>query len=279
MWISSAIVVLFIGVVWLEYRRPLRAMVESRSAHLARNLVVAGLSAATVALCERPLVMPLSALVEARQWGLLGMVHLPATIELIIAVVLMDYSLYLWHMLNHRVAFLWRFHLVHHVDRDLDASTALRFHFGEIALSVPWRALQVAIIGVGPGALSSWQALLLVSILFHHSNVRLPIAWERQLVRLIVTPRMHGIHHSAVQAETDSNWSSGLSVWDRLHGTLQLNVPQGQVEIGVPAYRAADDVSLPSILIAPFRHQRPSWQTPDGEAPTRMREPAGWLAP
>src|SRR5215208_1822575 len=103
----------------------------------------------------------------------------------------MDYTLYLWHMLTHRVPALWRFHQVHHCDLDMDASTALRFHFAEMAISVPYRAAQVAVLGVAPRPLSIWQTFLFVSILFHHSNLRLPLWLERRLSWMIVTPRMH----------------------------------------------------------------------------------------
>ncbi len=154
----------------------------------------------------------------------------------------------------------------------MDASTALRFHFAELALSVPWRAGQVMVIGVSPFAFSLWQTLLFLSIMFHHSNVRLPIEVERALNRIIVTPRMHGIHHSTVRAETDSNWSSGLTVWDYLHGTLRLNVPQDEIDIGVPAYREPEEVALESILEMPFTRQRATWELHEGfKLPTRHR--------
>jgi sterol desaturase/sphingolipid hydroxylase (fatty acid hydroxylase superfamily) len=169
-----------------------------------------------------------------------------------LAVVLMDYTLYLWHMLTHRVPALWRFHVVHHADLDLGATTALRFHFGELTISAAWRVAQVLLIGVTPLSLSTWQTLLFVSILFHHSNVRLSDATERRLVRFVVTPRMHGIHHSVVLEETDSNWSSGLTVWDRLHGTLRLDVPQDEIEIGVPSCRDPESVALGRMLALPF---------------------------
>ena len=118
-------------------------------------------------------------------------------------------------------------------------------------------------------AFSIWQTLLLVSILFHHSNVRLPIDTERRLNWLIVTPRMHGIHHSIVRKDTDSNWSSGLTIWDRLHGTLRLNVPQDQITIGVPAYREVEHVELLKIFAMPFGEQHPTWQLPDNGQPRR----------
>src|SRR6185295_3873165 len=132
-----------------------------------------------------------AAAVERRRIGLVPALGLPAWIGVALAVVLLDYTLYLWHVLTHRVPFLWRFHLVHHVDLDLDASTALRFHFAELVISVPFRAAQILLIGVSPLAFSVWQTLLMLSILFHHSNVRLPVEVERRLNLLFVTPRMH----------------------------------------------------------------------------------------
>jgi sterol desaturase/sphingolipid hydroxylase (fatty acid hydroxylase superfamily) len=234
-----------------------------------RNLGVAALSAATVQLVEMPLVRPLAGLVETNRLGVVPALRLPRWLDVALAVLLMDYTLYVWHVLTHRVPFLWRLHLVHHVDRDLDVSTALRFHCAEILVSVPWRAAQVTAIGVRPRALAAWQTLLMLSILFHHSNVRLPLALERRLMRLIVTPRMHGIHHSAVEDETNSNWSSGLTLWDRLHGTLRLDVPQNAITIGVPAYTTAEDVTLPRIVALPFVPQRPSWSDASGSPPSR----------
>ena len=241
-WLSGAVVAAtFVVLTWLERRRPLRRSVEPKSVRVARNL-------------------GLAALVVDRRWGLLQVAALPAWLEIPLAVVLLDYTLYVWHVLTHRVPWLWRLHVVHHVDLDMDASTALRFHFAELLVSIPWRAAQVVAIGVSPFALGVWQTALLVSIMFHHSNVRLPLALERRLVRVFVTPRMHGIHHSTVRAETDSNWSSGLTLWDRLHGTLRLDVPQEDVVIGVPAYRDPDDVRFARLLPMPFVPQRPSWE-------------------
>jgi sterol desaturase/sphingolipid hydroxylase (fatty acid hydroxylase superfamily) len=131
----------------------------------------------------------------------------------------------------------------------------------------------VTLIGVSPRALNIWQTALLLSILFHHSNVRLPIETERWLNRLVVTPRMHGIHHSLIREETDANWSSGLSVWDWLHGTLKLNVPQGEIIIGVPAYREPSEVGLAKILSMPFGEERPTWLLPGDGQPVRASLP------
>ena len=244
-------------LTWLEQRRPLRRTVTPKALHVARNLLFAVLSAAVVQLAERPLVRRTARAVERDRLGLLPALRLPRLLEDVFAVVLMDYTLYVWHVLTHRVPALWRFHAVHHVDRDLDASTALRFHAGELLLSVPWRVAQVRLIGVSSTALATWQTLLLLSIMFHHSNVRLPVALERVLARVVVTPRLHGIHHSVRRDETDSNWSSGLTLWDWLHGTLCTDVPQDAIEIGAPGYAASDDDSLPRLLALPFQTRDP----------------------
>jgi sterol desaturase/sphingolipid hydroxylase (fatty acid hydroxylase superfamily) len=162
---------------------------------------------------------------------------------------------------------------VHHADRDLDATTALRFHFAELLASVPWRAGQVAAIGVGPFPLSVWQTFLMMNILFHHSNVELSPRLEGMLSRVLVTPRMHGIHHSIIRAEEESNFSSGLTLWDALHGTLKLNVPQEEITIGVPAYREPREVRWVDVLIMPFKKQRPTWVLPGNGEPSRAPIP------
>lgn len=262
-WVSAPLMVGAFGLLlWLERRRPLRRAVEPKPRREARNLAVAAVGAAALSVTEKPVADALTAFVERRRVGLLKLVRLPAWLEVAVGCVLLDYTLYLWHVLTHRVPLLWRFHLVHHVDLDLDASTALRFHFAELLLSVPWRAAQILLIGVTPRALSAWQTFLFLSIMFHHSNVELPVELERRLNRLFVTPRMHGIHHSAVKEETNSNWSSGLTVWDALHGTLRLDVPQDAIVIGVPAYRDPAEVGLAQLLKLPFGEERPAWRLP-----------------
>jgi sterol desaturase/sphingolipid hydroxylase (fatty acid hydroxylase superfamily) len=234
----------FGALVWLERRRPLRREVEPKLNRSVRNLAIAAVGGVALQVVERPITRQLTRMVQKRSWGVLKCLRLPKTLETALALLLLDYTLYIWHWLTHRVPFLWRFHEFHHIDPDLDASTALRFHFGELIISIPWRAAQIILIGVSPEALNLWQTCLLLSIVFHHSNVRLPIEFERQLNRIVVTPRMHGIHHSIVEEETNSNWSSGLTAWDWLHRTLRLNVPQDQITIGAPPHRNSDQVTL-----------------------------------
>jgi sterol desaturase/sphingolipid hydroxylase (fatty acid hydroxylase superfamily) len=265
-----------------ETLRPLRSRIEPRLRRAARNFTAGGISLAVVTLLQTPLLAPVAGWTARNGFGILNAIRLPAAAATIAGILLLDYTLWHWHRINHRVPFFWRFHMVHHVDLDMDTTTGVRFHFGEMALSVAWRAVQIVLIGPSAAAIWIYQSLLFASVLFHHSNTRLPIGLERVLVRLVVTPRMHGIHHSDWKNETDSNWSSLLSVWDYLHRTAVLSVPQSKIEVGVPAYRRAEDVTLPRLLAMPFRRRRADWSLPDG-TPRIVRpnlpETAAVLAP
>lgn len=240
------------GLVWWEYRRALRPVHDSKVKRDARNLAAAGLAAAATSLLEVPVALALASRAQEQHTGLLPLAPLPAWSKPVIAVLLLDYTLYLWHRLTHQVPLLWRFHRVHHIDREMDASTAVRFHFGEITLSVAYRALQIALIGPTPATYLAWQTFLMMCILFHHANIELPLAWERRIARLFVTPRLHGIHHSIVAEHVNSNWSSGLTVWDWLHRTLRTDVPQKSIVIGVDNLRSDPDQALLHNLALPF---------------------------
>lgn len=262
--VADAVLLGIAEAVW-----PLRRPRERRSVRTARNLAIAALGFGTLFALQAPLVLPVSAWALAHGAGLLGRLPAGSPLRLLASFLLLDYTLWIWHRANHRIPFFWRFHRVHHVDRDMDASTGLRFHFGELALSAGYRALQIVVIGADPLALVIWQTVLVASVLFHHSNTRLPFRVERVLVRVLVTPRMHGIHHSDVRGEADSNWSSILSVWDYLHRTARLDVPQRALEIGVAAYQDPRDVTLGKILALPVRGTAGDWARADGRTPAR----------
>jgi sterol desaturase/sphingolipid hydroxylase (fatty acid hydroxylase superfamily) len=161
---------------------------------------------------------------------------------------------------------------VHHADPELDVSTGFRFHFGEVLLSTLFRVAQVGLLGVSLGAFAAYELVFQANTLFHHSNTRLPIRLERALNFVLVTPRMHGIHHSQVRGETDSNYGIVFSWWDRLHRTIGLNVPQSMIEVGVPGYGSVEASRLERLLIMPFERQREYWRRPDGTVPQRAAD-------
>ena len=251
-WLIAALAVAFVGLALVERRRPLRRSRDPSAARIGRNIVIGAITAGTMRALEAPIISRVARSVERRRWGLVPRLPIAAGWKTALMILLMDYTLYLWHVLLHRVPLLWRFHRVHHSDVDLDTSTALRFHVGEFALSVPWRAGQIAMLGVSERALALWGALTLAEVLFHHSNVRLPMGLESALSRFVVTPRLHGIHHSNRLDEQSSNFSSGLAFWDALHHTARLGVAQDSLVIGLESYVLPEQLKLLPLLAMPF---------------------------
>jgi sterol desaturase/sphingolipid hydroxylase (fatty acid hydroxylase superfamily) len=141
---------------------------------------------------------------------------------------------------------------VHHTDLDMDVSTASRFHIGEMLFSTAFLSIAVAVFAVAPLMLVSFFIAFEAATLFHHSNWRLPLWFERILNRVMVTPRMHGIHHSIVQRETNSNWGTIFCWWDKFHRTLRRDIPQNEITIGVAAYRDERELTVGQLLILPF---------------------------
>jgi len=199
-----------------------------------------------------PIVAPVQSFAERRRFGLLRALPLPKALRVVLGFLLLDYTLFLWHWLNHRSPFLWRFHSVHHADRDLDSSTGIRFHFGELALAAGFRAAQILLIGADRATMRLWQRCVFASVVFHHSNLELPAVVETPLLNVAVTPRMHGIHHATRGDWMNTNYSSLLSIWDRLHHTLRLDVPQPAITIGLDGLQSPQDVTLERSLALPF---------------------------
>jgi len=207
----------------------------------------------------------------------LNWLSLPTLAVWVATFLLMDYAYWWWHLANQMIPLFWRFHNVHHTDLDLDVSTAARFHFGEMVFSIGFLALAVVAFGIPPIMLLVFFLCLEVATLFHHSNWRLPIRLERILNSIVVTPRMHGIHHSIVQRETNSNWGTVFCWWDKLHRTLRRDIPQNEITIGVAAYRDEKELTLAQLLVLPFRKQR-QWRLPNGLEPDRKSRPGHQLA-
>ncbi len=241
------------GLVLAERRRPLRKQNQPALPRNIRNASLGVACGAVVAAIEEPLCRSIAAGNQEKSRGFAQ--KLPRPLRLLGAIAAMDYGFYWWHVATHRVPFLWRFHRVHHIDPDMDASTAIRFHPLDMLVSLPWRLVQVRLSGIDPKSLRYWRHFFNGSILFHHANIKLPGGWDDRLSWAITTPKMHGIHHSKVIAHSDSNFTSGLSLWDRLHGTFRKQPPQEQIEIGVDDPEAEDDLALEASLSAPFGDQ------------------------
>jgi sterol desaturase/sphingolipid hydroxylase (fatty acid hydroxylase superfamily) len=278
-------IALVLVVVLLFLVERFAALRRSSRPLLGRLLVNIGMSVLAFAVA---MVLVRPAALAVLQWGAdrpVGLIHIvamPATAQFALSFLLMDLTFYWWHVANHRIPFLWRFHNVHHIDPDLDVSTAFRFHFGEVAFSAAFRIVQVSAIGPSAWMFAVYELVFQMNTAFHHSNIRLPIRLERLLNLILVTPRMHGIHHSQVRTETNSNYSVVFSWWDRLHWTLGLNIPQSDLVIGIPGYSDPADNRLWNDLLLPFRRQREYWRRKDGMLSERDRASLprrrSWLA-
>jgi sterol desaturase/sphingolipid hydroxylase (fatty acid hydroxylase superfamily) len=274
--VTVAAVLGLMGVLFgIERLVPLRRRSRPLLRRLVVNFSIAALAFAAAAVFVRPAAVAALGWTADGQFGLLQMLPVAQRTRFVAALLLLDLTFYWWHVANHRVPVLWRFHNVHHIDPDLDVSTAFRFHFGEVALSTAFRVAQVVLIGPTPAMFAVYELLFQANTAFHHSNVRLPIALERLLNIALVTPRMHGIHHSQVRDETNSNYSVVFSWWDRLHRTIGLNIPQDAIAIGVPAYSDPEANAIASDLLLPFKPQRDYWRRPDG---TMVERQVGALA-
>ncbi len=225
-----------------------------RFRHVIRNLTLGWLNAIAAALLAAPLLAGLSLWAEQNRFGLLRQIQLPPVWATVGAILLFDGWMYLWHRANHQSSFLWRFHRVHHSDAAMDATTATRFHLGEILLSSALRLAVIPLLGISLRQLLIYEMLLMPVILFHHSNVQFSEKLDRWLRLVIVTPAIHRVHHSRLREETDSNYSSVFSFWDRLARTFRLRQSERPVSFGLDEFEAKKWERLLKLFLMPFVH-------------------------
>ncbi len=239
LWAAEGVAPLFVGR-------------EHRTAHGLRNTTLGVTNGLLRAAFFPPLLLGLTLLCEDRGIGLLHLAALPLWASLIAAVLLLDLWHYLWHILWHKVPFFWRFHVVHHHDPEVDATTAFRFHTGEILLSCAALALAVPLFGVTILEIVAFETILVATALFHHANVNLPAGLDRAIRLVIVTPRMHWVHHSRWEPETDSNYSAIFSFWDRMFGTYRVREDIRSLELGLDGYEPRDTDTLTGMFKTPL---------------------------
>lgn len=212
---------------------------------LAKHGVLFGFNA----LLSPMLVVPVTAFAVSHQWGWRPD-WLQGWFGIVIDCLLLDLWIYWWHRANHEIPFLWRFHIVHHLDETLDSTSAFRFHFGEVALSACVRMIPIFLLGMSLTSVILFEGILLASALFHHSAIALPASIERWLSKIIITPGIHWIHHHARREDTDSNYGALLSIWDPLFGSRSKTRRESDMVIGVANHR---DRGIVGLLLTPFR--------------------------
>ena len=249
---TPVLVAVFIILFLAESKYQLRKRVQSRIKRVIINFIVSLPAFVLLRIVFIPAMVWLASANQSWHFGLNYFYPGPQWVKVIVAFLLLDYSNYAWHILLHKLPFMWRFHLVHHTDLDLDVTTAFRFHFGELIASVFFRGAAILLIGVSPTIVLIYEIAFEAATQFHHSNWKLPVQLEKALNKIVVTPRMHGIHHSIVEQETDSNYSVIFSCWDRMHNTIRLNVKQDKIVIGVAPYNNPAELTMGYLLKLPF---------------------------
>lgn len=248
----------FILMAVLEAVLPRKQRVLPRGARWFTNWALVVIDTVTLRIAVPVLAVGMADIAAKQGWGLLALVALPVWAEMVIAVIVLDLLIYAQHVASHKIPILWRFHKVHHVDRDIDVTTGARFHPIEIVLSMGYKL--VCVIALGPAALAVFifELLLNASAVFNHANFRLPAGLDRIMRLGFVTPDVHRVHHSIIREETDSNYGFFLTVWDRLFGTYIAQPDAGHdgMTIGLADYQTKQPASLWWSLLFPFMPRR-----------------------
>lgn len=230
-------VLLALGELW----NPRRARVTARRGRWFNNLTIMVMDTLLVRFLFPLVPVTMALLARERGWGLLNQVELPYLLHVAGAVLVLDFVVYLQHVLFHAVPTLWRFHIMHHVDLDLDVTTGVRFHPVEIALSMGIKLVAIGLLGLPAQAVLIFEIVLNGTAMFNHSNICIPVNMDRFLRRFIVTPDMHRVHHSVILRETDSNYGFALPWWDWLFGTYRAQPAKGHEGMTIGNSRFLDE--------------------------------------
>lgn len=257
--LSCFLGVLLLMVLW-EVLTPRRPQSIKRLVRWPNNLALVVLDTLVVRLLFPLAAVGMAFLAQTKGWGLLNIAPLPAWFAVPAAVLLLDLTIYGQHVLFHAVPVLWRLHRMHHADLEFDVTTGLRFHPGEIVLSMAIKLAAVVVLGAPPFGVLAFEVLLNATSMFNHGNVRLAPRLDRALRFIVVTPEMHRVHHSIDRKETDSNFGFNLAWWDRLFGTYRAQPALGhaRMTLGIDRFRDPRELWLHRMLLQPLRSDPPT---------------------
>ncbi len=245
----------FLVVALWEHFAPRRKLSLRKSLRWINNLSIVVLNSFVLRFLFPAAAVGVAVFAQTQQWGLFYYLNLPYWFTLMITVIMLDGIIYLQHILFHAVPIFWRLHRVHHADLDFDVTTGLRFHPIEIILSMGIKFAAIVTLGVPPLAVIIFEVLLNATSMFNHSNIYIPVWFDRILRCLVVTPDMHRVHHSIETFETNSNFGFNFPWWDRLMGTYRAQPQAGHIDItiGIKQYRDKKQVNwLWGMLLLPF---------------------------
>jgi sterol desaturase/sphingolipid hydroxylase (fatty acid hydroxylase superfamily) len=247
---------IFAIIALWEIASPRRMLSLSRWQRWTNNVGLVFLNTIVIRLLFPAAAIGVAIVAGVKGWGLFNNTDLPSVFEIVLAVIIMDFAIWLQHVMVHAIPLLWRFHRVHHADLDYDLTTGARFHTLEIILSMLIKFATIILLGPAVVAVVIFEILLNSMAMFNHGNIYIPQKIDRVLRFFVVTPDMHRIHHSTEDDEANSNFGFNLSWWDRLFGTYRDQPRAGhtQMTIGIHKYRTPEEVSrLPGMLWLPFR--------------------------
>ena len=239
----------------LELVAPRRALSVSKGLRWFSNLGIVALNTLVARFLLPMAPVAFAGLCATNGWGVLNLIDGPLWLEVVVVIVLMDFAIWLQHVMVHAIPLLWRLHRLHHADLDYDVTTGARFHPLEILLSLGIKFAVIALLGASPLAVLLFEIILNAMAMFNHANVRLPLGLDAVLRVLLVTPDVHRVHHSVRPHETNANFGFNLSVWDRLFGTYQAQPQDGHegMTIGLDVFRDPIEERLDKLLTQPFR--------------------------
>jgi sterol desaturase/sphingolipid hydroxylase (fatty acid hydroxylase superfamily) len=251
----------FLVMALIELGWPKRALGVSKGRRWVTNLGISATGTVLLRLMAM-LAVPVAAIAaafyaQAHQIGLLNNVSWPAWLKIVVALLVLDLAIWAQHLVSHKVPMFWRLHQVHHADRDIDVTTAVRFHPVEIALSMLWKIVVVVPLGASPLAVFLFEVILNACAMFNHANVALPARLDCLLRLFVVTPDMHRVHHSVIRREHDSNYGFNLSLWDLLFRTYTAQPEAGHqgMTIGLTPYQSEAPTRFGWSLWLPFGQQ------------------------
>ena len=247
------IAVFSLCALW-EYRFPRKELTQKKWFRWSNNFALVALNSVLIAVLIPIAAFQAAIIASEHGWGLFNLVSISFGFSLILCVILLDFAIYLQHLVFHRIPWLWRLHRVHHADLDIDVTTGTRFHPIEMILSMLIKIAIVISLGVPPIAVVIFEILLNASAMFNHSNGKLPLKLDTLLRKIIVTPDMHRVHHSIIVKETHSNFGFFLSIWDVIFRTYRAQPKLGHdgVIIGVPEITDRSEQRLDKMLRQPF---------------------------
>lgn len=239
--------------VW-EMLAPRRSLQVAKGGRWATNLSLILIGTLTVRQLFPILPAALAQLAEDRGWGLFNVFPMGHVLKIVLSFLLLDFIIYIQHLLFHHMPILWRLHRMHHTDLDLDVSSGNRFHPLEIVISMVIKLASVVFLGVPAEVVIVFEVVLNASAMFNHGNIFLSAACDRLLRLILVTPDMHRVHHSTIVRETNSNFGFNFPWWDRLCGTYRPQPEKGHLnmDIGLKEYRDPEKLTLLRLLILPF---------------------------